>query len=418
MSDKNGGPDYGYLIKYARESLGLTRMQLAELYGKEVKGESVTEKAIEIMEEYNHVPKSPMRRRVLARLLSISPVALGLQAIEDVLGAADAIPMLNVLQEKRIEISEYADVLCLFWERSNAKTASDVLESIMSYIGNLHATLPYVKAKQQGQMKQLLCEYHMLVADIAYDQQYNETAVRYLSKAILLAAENGYYELHAAALFRRGGVYFRRGGSRITDNDFKAASTWFKAAITDYEEALQLKDHISAYLRGDILLQLGNVQSRVAQCSSDINKALRSIDAAGDIARQNHVEMDEYNLKFNLERYHLDKASALLGSPLRALRFPDDAIEQIQLADTTATSGLARRHTFNAILEARAYCDKKYFPVATAIAHETLSEAVSVRSVVNIARIDALYKSLKNTEYGNSAEVMNLGVAVWNAKHN
>ncbi len=418
MNGKNSEQDYGSLIKSAREALGLTRAQLAELYGKEVKGEPVTAKAIEMMEEYNQVPKSPMRRRVLARLLEISPVVLGLQTIEDVLGVADAIPALNVLQEKRIDIPEYANVLHVYWEKSNAKTASDVLCDIVQYIGNLHSTIPYVKTKQREQIKQLLCEYHMLVADIAYDQQYNETAERYLNKAIILSEENEYHGLHAAALFRRGGVYFRRGGSQTTKNDFKTASKWFRASIRDYEEALQLKEHISSYLRGDILLQLGNVQSRVAQSNADINKALHVIDAAGDIARLGHFEKDEYNLKFNLERYHLDKASALLGSPSRTLRFPDDAIEQIGLADTTAHSGLARRHAFNSILEARAYFDKKYFPIATAIVQNTLFEAVNVRSGVNVARIEALYEALKKTNYGNSPEVTHLGVDIWNAKHN
>ncbi len=189
MSVQNGGPDYGYLIKCTRESLGLTRSQLAELYGKEVKGEPVTEKAIEMMEEYNHVPKSPIRRRVLARLLELSPAALGLHMIEDVLGVPDALPVMAVLQEKRAEVSEYRSALSDYWQRSNEKTASDVLENIMQYIGGLHSTIPYVKAKQQEQMQQLLCEFHMLVADIAYDQQYNEAAVRYLNKAILLADE-------------------------------------------------------------------------------------------------------------------------------------------------------------------------------------------------------------------------------------
>jgi len=355
MSDKDCRINEGLIIKTAREFLGLTRAQLAEAYGQEIKGESMTEKAIEVMEEYNQVPKSPTRRRILARLLEIPPILLGLQAIEDILGESDAVPALNILQERRIDLVEYANALNNYWEKSNTKTVLDVLEEIMQYIAGLHNSVLYARTNQQEEMKRLLCEYHMLVADIAYDQQYSKTAERYLNKAIILSEENNYYELQAAALFRRGGVYFRQGGVKVAISDFVSANRSFKAAIGDYEKASKLKNHVSAYLYGDILLQLGNVQSRVARCSADINNALQIIDRAGSIARQNRFEKDEYNLKFNLERYHLDKASALLGSPIRALRLPDDAIEQIRLAETTATSGLVRRHAFNAILEARAY---------------------------------------------------------------
>jgi len=62
--------------------------------------------------------------------------------------------------------------------------------------------------------------------------------------------------------------------------------------------------------------------------------------------------------------------------------------------------------------------DKKHFPVVTAIAHDALVEATTIRSGVNVARIDSLYKALKETEYGNSTEVMQLGVDIWKAKQN
>lgn len=412
--DKHGEPNYGKLIKNRRECLGLTRKQLAELYGREIKGEPVTEKAIEIMEEHNQVPTNLARRRLLTRLLGIPPVMLGLRSLEDVLGAPDALPSFTLLQERRLDLAEYSAALEAYWERSNTKTAGDVIDEILERVGHLHSNVLYASVSQKEKMKQLLCCYHMLVADIAYDERYTDIALRYLDKAIMLATENHYHELQAAALFRHGNVLFSKGGNELGRGQMKAAHRYFLAAQHDYAQARRLKEQLPASLYGDILLQSGNIETRVAQHS--IKEALKFIDRATEIARQGSVEEDGYNLKFNVERCHLDRASALLGSPLRALRYPDDALEYLQLVNGSDHPGLPRRHVLSYVLEARAYIDKTCYPVATEIARTALTTIKDINSGVSIARIERVYQQLKSTSFGNSVEVIQLGIDIWNAK--
>ncbi len=421
--DANGKPNYGKLIKVVRETRGISRELLATFYGKELRGMSMTAKAIEIMEEHNQVPVNQERRRVLARLLEIPPVLLGLRSLEDILGAPDISPALDVLQERYTDLHEYSTALVSYWEQSNARIASDSLEAIMQRISHLHRQFPYAHIGSQQQMKRLLCEYHMLIADIAFDAQLNQQALRYLEKAILMATENSYQEAQAAALFRRGNIYFRLGGIAITGNRTMLAERYFTSAIDDYSSALYgLGAELPLHIQGDILLQLGNAQTRIVKQS--MKEPLKILDQAERIVYQvqeqeakYHQSCDSFNLKFTLERYHLDRASAYLGSPLRALRQPQEALDELMRAQEITGAGLARRSAFTSILEARAYLDLKYYPVVVSSAQEALAYATGVNSRVNIARIEEIHQALKRSSYENAEEVIQLGIDIWKAKH-
>jgi tetratricopeptide (TPR) repeat protein len=381
-------------------------------------------------EQHNQMPMNIERRHILACLLEIPPFLLGLKSIEDILGAVDISPTLYVLNERHIDTFEYETALAAYWERSNARTATDTLEEIMQRTGNLHRQYPYAHTSDQYKMKQLLCEYHMLVADIAYDEQLNKQAIRYLDKAVKMAEENQYNELYSVALFRRGNVYFRLGGIEVTANRINFADQYFSAAISDYTRGLHGLDYdnekqsppLPLHIHGDILLQLGNAQTRVARSST--KESLNVIDQAEAIAQQvqeqeakHHFTFDSYNLKFNFERYHLDRASALLGSPIRALRQPSDAIDELRKAHDIADAGLARRSVFSYILEARAYLDLKHHPIVVTTIQEALRRVTGVNSRVNIARIEGVYQSLKQTNYGNTKDVVQLGADIWKAKN-
>jgi hypothetical protein len=148
------------------------------------------------------------------------------------------------------------------------------------------------------------------------------------------------------------------------------------------------------------------------------------IDQAGVLAQQiqeqeekYHHTLDSYNLKFNFERYHLDRASALLGSPLRALRQPQDALDELRQAQKHTDTCLVRRSAFSYVLEARAYLDLKHYPVVVTSAQEALKQAAGVGSRVNIARIEGIYQTLKCSGYGNAKDVVQLGVDIWRAKN-
>lgn len=96
----------------------------------------------------------------------------------------------------------------------------------------------------------------------------------------------------------------------------------------------------------------------------------------------------------------------MLSSPLSSLRFPDSALDELAYA---AGPAITCRSAYNTILQARAYTEKGFYPIAASLAEDTLPLVKSIQSGVNIARIASLHTQLKASSYGNSPDVARLG---------
>lgn len=119
---------------------------------------------------------------------------------------------------------------------------------------------------------------------------------------------------------------------------------------------------------------------------------------------------DRYFIKFNTEGYHLNKASAFLGSPIKALRSAEEAFTE--LAEVPVNLDRKRRYAYSSYLQAKGWLEDGELPMATQISLDTLEAAGEINSVVNIQRIQGLHQTLKTSNFGRSPEVAKLGLEV------
>jgi hypothetical protein len=185
------------------------------------------------------------------------------------------------------------------------------------------------------------------------------------------------------------------------------------AAIRDFDAARSLTSRSSdPHLRGWILLEAGRMRSSIAQTSTDLREAFSLIDESEAFIERCNGQADPYFLKFNRQMYLNMRAEAFLGSPLRGLRFPDDALHELDQSVTPTDLGFTRRSARNMMTQAKAYFYKGYYPMAATLAGDALNVVKSYKSSVNIARLTNLYEDLKESSYGSSSEVAQLGIAL------
>ena len=382
---EDGYPQPGQVVKYYRKlkrnnGRRWTQVDLADAL-------EITDKAVRDMENRNAGLDAITRRRLLSDMLKIPPALLGLSSLEALFPTLEEVKVPEYTQP---DIHAYSLALPSYWEKHLKSTAKGDVNALLSKIGRLHDAILYVSGVDRDTMVELLCRYHILVAFIIDDHPLFCTALLHLNKAAILAQSLNEKELYAAVLYRRGNALFLKGDTL--------------AAIQDYATALE--SAVSEQLRGAVLLKLGQAQAKAAQTQREFTQALKILDKGGDIARKGHFDGDEHFLRLRVERYHLDRASSLLHSPIPSLRFPDSALDDLAYA---AGPDITCRSAYNTILQAKAYTEKGLYPIAASLSEEALPLVKAIQSGVNIARIASLYIQFKESSYGNSPDVARLG---------
>ena len=138
--------------------------------------------------------------------------------------------------------------------------------------------------------------------------------------------------------------------------------------------------------------------------------AYQSFKKAEALLDQAQNEEDTYFIKFNEEGYHLNKASAFLGSPIKQLRSPGEAFNE--LAEVPVNLNRKRRYAYSSYLQAKGWLEDGELPMATQISLDALEASGEINSVVNIQRIQGLHQTLETTSFGRSPEVAKLGIEV------
>lgn len=189
----------GNKLRGERIELEWSADQAASIYGQAVKGTPITRKAYLRMEE-GYLPKDPRRRWILARMLGIAPVVLGLSTPE----SAKYISYSPSKRAKPVDMSEYRAALLSYWKHGSSGSVQGALKDITRRIYALHDTIPYVSPNQKDPLKRLLCGYQMRGAEFVRELGYDAKALDHLNKAVILAHEEEFLDLEAAALYRRG----------------------------------------------------------------------------------------------------------------------------------------------------------------------------------------------------------------------
>jgi hypothetical protein len=419
--DKDGEPDYGRVLRYYRKEVhDWSAEQLARAYSQALRHDDaegkleeeeveVTARWIQLMEQKNRVPTDPKRRWVLARLLSIPPLLFGLQPLTKVITAPEKASGLTILKRGSLDLETYQTQLRSYDDSFYLSAQTDLPQRIKASLCDLHDALPYTRQKEQ--IMELLSHYHQLFSTFAKDKLQFPAAIAHLNKAIIVAREGKQDELRAAAIYRRGAVFLNMAD--LESRESSRRQEYIVAAIRDFDAARSLTSPSSdPHLRGWVLLDAGYMRSFIAQTSMDLREAFRLIDESEAFIERCAGQADPYFAKFNRQVYLGLRAEAFLGSPLRGLRFPDDALQELDQSVTPTDLGFTRRSARNTMSQAKAYFYKGYYPMATALAADALDVVKNYKSSVNIARLTNLYEDLKESSYGNSSEVAQLGIAL------
>jgi tetratricopeptide (TPR) repeat protein len=375
-------PNAGQVVRYYRLLKKWSPAQLGEALDKSARW-------VQAMEHDNTVPESISRRRALAIMLGIPPVLLGLASIENVATIPEPKNATRAARKPSIDIAtlgQYNEILHLYWELDYTSTAQESIEDIERWIQHLRRIAPDARGNQQPVIE-LMCRYHQLANWIARDQRDYATAFTHANRAVKLALSVGNSELIAAALFRRGRTSLEQGN--------------INAATTDLDTALPYAQRARPQLKGLVLLAAGHAHAHaIEKASTDIIQTRTLIEHASRIVRRGNLEEDESFVKLNTGRYHLDKAGALI-----ALGQSEDALDELDLADKGVGPDQTRRHAYINVLRAQAYTSMGEFEIATSVAEDALGVSKAINSVINIARIEEIYKEISYSKYGGSPQV-------------
>jgi hypothetical protein len=384
-----------------REAKGWTRQQAGKLYGYYLRAKPISPETIERMELTNDIPNNPKRRYVLATLLDIPVAYFGLATLDEFAQARQAkqsiaTPPSWVSKQGNIDLVECHRALKFYWQQQQAVSAYAFRSEIINPVSYLHHNVLYAAGKQRQEMMRLLCYYQQLLARVATDGGEFRTAMKHMNNAYKLAKLLRHKELQATVLRRRAYLSFENWA--------------FAAALPDFDAALSLQAALPSQLKGAILLSVGHGHAHTAQSGQEMTQALRWIEQAEQMVGAGEVEEEGHFLKFDAARYHLHYAAALMGSPLKQLRNPDNCLQHLNWMQKHTSAERECLNINGELLKAKAWLDKGYYPDVTKLARKTLLTVQQHELATERARLEALHQSLKETNYGKSVEVAQLGM--------
>ncbi len=395
------------LLKRKADGKPWTQADLAQVLGVNVL-------AVSEMENKDVGLKDIQRLRQLANLFAIPPLLLGIVSLEEIQvlpgqgntpdeqaqgNVGTAAPACIVHKKRLPNLDDYQEALKRFWTLNHQSTAYQVVPQILKQVHTLYYALPLASGPDAGQMKALLCYFHILLSGILEDKQQFQQAVKHADRAIQLARRSEQKPLLAFSHYRRGELWF------VQEN--------LSSAISDYEAAYAYKPFLDVSLTGAIMLKLGVASAQQAQGRMEKIRMLKHlIDPTEKMIRQSDPEDDLYFLKLNEERYHLDKSAALL-----AMGWAFEALDELTCIHPSHDQ---RRAAYHVLLSARAYTHERVqlYPIATELATEAFTRMSMISSHVNIVRITNVHKQLSMSPYGSNPEVATLGLQLnnfWNS---
>jgi transcriptional regulator with XRE-family HTH domain len=383
--DEDGYPHAGQVVRHYRLLKNWSPAELGEAMGK-------TARWVQAMEHDNTVPEAISRRRALAAILGIPPVLLGLAQLEafSKLLTETAGGTSRTAKIDQAALDQYQGFLRLYWELDYTSSAAESLEDIARWTRHLRAVANETDGTQRRHVVELLCRYDQLATWIARDQRDYPRAFAHANRAVKLANTSQNPELLAAALFRRGRTYLESGD--------------IASAVDDLDAALPFAHRARPQLKALVLLAAGHAHAHAAESSADRIAAVSLLDQASRIIRRGNLEDDESFVKLNTGRYHLDRAGALI-----AMRRPEDAHDELDLAERGIGPDQTRRHAYISVLRARAYAALGETQVAVSTAESALVVSKALHSSINISRIAELHQQVSATSFGTSPQVARLG---------
>jgi tetratricopeptide (TPR) repeat protein len=392
--------------------MGWTAGQLASLYGEALEsGEDclITPSWIYMMERKNMVPLDKKRRWILARLLDIPPILFGLELSDP--------SCAHLFAWERVDVVEYRSALESYCQGWHSGSVFQAISDIKGRILHLHKETSDTFTPEKRLMLQLLCGYYILLGQLALDYMDFDAAIESLDKAVQVAEQEHFYDILVYALHERGCIYRSRGEITAGLHGYDRARSDFLAATQDYRQVQSLSSRIPPTLHALVSLGAGIAYAHVAQNNKALDDALKIIELGNsqigkrvdDLPIAKTALLDE-------ERYHLDRASTYLASPLQNQSYAKLAQEELEMA-VQKTGNSRIRKASSASRLAKSYFLAGEYEMAVFATEEALSPVLASGSTMNLARLDVIYQGLKKSPFGESADVALLGVKLFQVQH-
>lgn len=355
----------------------------------------------------------------------ILPTALNIATIKEVLQQQTAANMLGIdARSASLDIEAYKNRLNKIWGYNHANTAQGLVTFMITDIATISATLDQANGENQRAARDILCRYLQTYGHIMRDQGQYAEAIVALEEAVKIAECINNNQLLAVSLLRLGNVYHDRGDSTLAQSkisdDSTAANAQRASADADLQAAVEQfarvcsRKKMSPEIHIALLMGEGNAQARMAHGKKNaILASLTLLNQAEKILANHSTQAwqgDEYSLFANSSnvakrQLQISKASALL-----AANWPREALQELtDMLDLPPQGNMIRMNAYTNFLWAQGYADTGKIDGAALLAQDTLTVMKQIRSEMNIARIDRLYRQLISTD-NRQIEVIRLGV--------
>lgn len=369
---EDGFPNPGKLIKQRRMQLGLSQEDLAELLG-------ISRAMVSRMEKTNAGLDSVMTRRKLAKILGISPFALGVASMEDVEDKKQVLYDTTILKHS----------LKLHWEAYyNGGNVGGVqgVDVMTSKIREISQQLGH----RDKQVLGILCEYCQLGIDISLEEQDYAAVHRYGKLALNIARSLGDSTLTASTLMRYGATLSL---CVVSGRDISKARMLF-------DEALSIKG-LPISITAGVMMRAG----RVYALQGDNWKPL--FDAMEKLVGKQFD--DEGFTRLDRAQYQRHLAYALYQ------RKDKQALDLLESAEGAIDPRHLRRICTHRILQAQVYLSHKKYQDAVYVLESVLPLARTLNEKLTFANIAYLQQELKNSPIGGTKDIIKLGAKVQTA---
>ena len=351
------------------------------------------------MENKNQGLDSIERRRALTTILKIPPFLLGLGSLDLIVEITTGQDR-NPFQQSRTQRSAigrdtlrlYQDTLGIYKKLYAEGLSHASVQDIEKWVKRIEIDTKSADTANKKELLRALWNYEILCAKIYGNDLCNWNRVfEHIDNAREIATTLDDRDLQATSLCHSGIFRLRQGRPGLAKMDIEGALIYAKGALPQTRGIIHSKQ-ACVYADDTSLAGLTLVQSAFEQ-------AEKYIDAKCEIK----------NISFGKDDYLLDRVYTLMAfdRPAKAIELLDDAEKYIDPAK--------KRHLiFLDISRAKCYIESKkpIYEQAVSLLKGAIEDSKEIKVARNIDQIERLCTRLKKSIYGQSPDVIDLGLAL------
>lgn len=429
VSQEDGWPNAGQVMRYFREKSGLTAKTFGRLYGKKIRedGKPICERWILEMELENKVPTDITRRRVIAQLLQIPPALFGLASLEEIISPSkNSFPLstysVNTLKKSSTDISKYEKNVRTALHLHRTSNAQNVLQDITDERRELEVLEGQAQGDLLYRIRELLVSYDLLAAKVVRDQRQYTHAYAYATHAVQTAGKMKDDELIATAKYTRGCIQSQWSQfSVVKQGRLQLDKNNLQCAIQDFEDVLNCvssqKISLHPQLQGFTLLQLSRALGLLSESKYDqrSTRALLLTEQAAEMVGREEIDdlCTRMIVTGTLSGLHLGGYYLTRADIFNAIGSPHQAIHELnhlhRLLERTYGQDETRNQAWSTIVLSKALLGLHEYSEATKKAKKALISCHAIHSTQNVTIISDIHSILTSSSYRFSGDVKELG---------